>query len=856
MKEITSSRSVSQPSPLLLSRLCLGLIIPLGGSAYAEEATANEAAATAKVEQPAPEETALPATEWAAPERYYDLFSPLSTERASLSPDGEKVAFTYYDSGLLSLMIVQAKSPFELLASIRVGDDESATPLYVGQGKENVPLQIVWLGWVTDQRLVFQTNQVLSYGAGLETGNTGYRGYLYAVNGDGSGIMELGNPLTLARLSDTASPVVPEVENRPLSEEASDLYAPHFQAAAPVQMSKLGPVQILDFDPKRDGNIIVRSGFETDFDLYSINAMTGRKEIVANEHVGGAMKVLLDRQYEANIALPNTMLSDFPHRYKYDEPRLFSLLRWKNLDDFIEAEDGLALNFSLSPENFVGDRSVPLGFDENRELLYYASDVGRETFGIYCANLKTGERTDFALEHPRYDLIPPTLHDFAGNRNLVYDRFTRALAGIRFEAEYRSAAWINQAWQSHQVKLEQAFPNSSVDILEWDRNYTRMLVRVNSPTDPGNYYLYNTRSGDLVSLVPRSEHFDNHQAWTVSMRLSGANGRSIPVRLTIPTETIHKPTPLIVLFADDIWDRLPVDFDREVLAFARMGYVIAQFGGRGAWGYGKSTREALHTDGEEGVATEMVTLVNTLKARFAIHPRSIALIGEGMGGYQALQTLRQNNNRFRCAIAINTPLNPDRWIDEARWADVTAEEAGEIQLFGGSAYDNDLTNLDEARWTGSSELGIGFSARSTPGTNRFGELYDRPTAPLRLPEAADLQLIKPYLQVEREKGTLSLVDAAEEFSKPILFFAFREEDGDSLDPDFNEPFTVARNLRGRGIDSKVIDLHRDYARGLPQARADVFAEIAAFLNTHMFDYSVDPGEMEFVPLSLADTGSN
>jgi dipeptidyl aminopeptidase/acylaminoacyl peptidase len=835
------------PSRSICTKTALGLATFLGVVALTAQEPVPETASEATPSTPdaSNEESLVPVTEWASAERYYDLFAPLSTERVSLSPDGKHVAFTYYDEGSLSLMIAEAAPPFGLKAAIRVGNDESATPLYIAQGKEVVPLQVVWLGWTTDHRVVFQTNQVVSFSAGLAAGNTGFRGYVYAVNADGSNLTELGNPILLARLND------------------------------PRGRPQPAPVQVLDYDPERPGNVIVRAGYEENYDLYSINAENGEKNLLFNEVVSDSNKVLLDRQYRANLVLPNTTLTGFPHHFRYDEPRRFSLIRWKDVEDFVGTEEGRSFDFSLSPENLTGNRSIPLGFDENPNLLYFASDEGRDTFAIYSANLKTRELTEFALEHPLYDLTPAMLHDFSGNRALIYDRYSRALAGLRFEAEYRSAAWINPAWQTHQQKLEASFPNASVDILEWDRDYRKMLVRINGPTDPGHYYLYDAEDGNIVELIPRSEHFDNSQAWTASLRLVASEDRDIPVRLTIPVETIHKPTPLIVLFSDEPWDRLPVDYDREVLAFSRMGYVVAQFSGQGAWGYGKATRQALAENGSKGMADEVARLVQTLKKRFAIHPSSVALVGEGMGGYQALQTLREYGDLFRCGIIINAPLNPDRWIENARWADLSQAEAGEAQLFGGSAYDTDLLNLDQSRWTGASERFFGLPENSASDDSFWDESLQRMDDPMgrgsgaggatyqsgrflstppniRYPEAANMQLLKPYLEVDREAGIVSLVEKASEIEKPVLFFAFREEDGNALTPDYNAPFTVARDLRSRGIDSRVVDLHRDYSRGLPQARADVFAEIAGFLNTHMFDYSADPAELEYIPLSQND----
>lgn len=791
-----------------------------------------------------------PMTEWASPDRYYDLFAPLNTEQAALSPDGKKVAFSYYKGEDLFLFIVKTEAPFEFLARVHVGTDKSATPIFVQQGKETTPIQISWLGWVDGERLAFQTNQVISTTPARAIGGGGARGYVFGINADGSDLRELASPLTLARGLAThqgwENEMMWQEARRDLgwSEEISSMnYRPRPDLGSGKHPT---PVQVLDFDPAQPGSLLIKAGFDQDYEVFSVDARSGKKKIARTERIGSAMSVLLDRQHEANIGIHNTTLTSFPHRYEYDEPRRFSLVRWKPLERFIEGGEGL--NFTLSPENFAGERSIPLGFDENREVLYFASDVGRETYGIYGANLKTGKRLDLAIEHPEFDLVGPTFHGFEASRNLIYDRYTRAMAGIRYEGHYRTAAWINPAWQAHQEKLEKHFPHRSVDLLEWDQAYDKFLVRVNGPADPGRYYLYEASTGKIIDFLAKGEVIDRKKTWTASVVIESPEGRDIPVRLTVPVETIHTPIPLIVLFSDNVYDRLPVDFDREALAFARMGYVVAQFSGRGAWGYGRESREAFFDGGAVAQAEEVVHLVAALKERFEIHPEKIALVGENFGGYLALQTLRQHPDLFRCAIALNAPLHPTQWIERARWNDATLDDSQERALFGDSPYDSNLLNLSGSRWSGADDVPL----ERTPVADRLTDPLQSPN--LRRAEAAHMQLLKRYVTAG-EGGESSLVNAAEEMAKPVLFFAYRREDGDPLAPAYNDAYTLSSRLRAQSVDSKVVDLHRDYQRGLPEARADVFAEMAGFLNTHMFDYDADNGTLEIQEYAVEASAS-
>jgi len=73
------------------------------------------------------------------------------------------------------------------------------------------------------------------------------------------------------------------------------------------------------------------------------------------------------------------------------------LLRWKALDQ-IAGNRRRGPGFHVAPETFFAERAVPIGFDENPDLLYFAANIGRDTFGVYGLNLKNGQPTRFAFE--------------------------------------------------------------------------------------------------------------------------------------------------------------------------------------------------------------------------------------------------------------------------------------------------------------------------------------------------------------------------------------------------------------------------------------------------------------------------
>lgn len=747
------------------------------------------------------------------PERYLDIFEPFVMEQAALSPDGKLLALSHRMDGNLSIMIATVDEPQTVMSVIRIGRDASRR-IGARRSKRDVPtVEVAWLGWISDERLVVQT----------ERGQSIWRDYpeseIFAVNADGTGMRTYATPELLSRVKiKSYAPFHLDVEQKltvPLAgakvfredfDRGTESHFHHFPhnshgrdsisygwhtipilgtpaSSAPVISRVRMPIEVLDYGVTPH-EIIVRAGTGSDFDLYAINAVTGDKRIIRTERVNESRTALLNRQYEAKIALPSTTRTSWPHDYLYEDPHFFTLFRWKDLSEKLNRSAAAKARFSLSPDNLMADRSIPIGFDENPEILYFASDIGRDTFGIYAVNLNTGALTDFAIEHPAFDLVPPTTQAFGANKVLVYDRYSRNVLGIRYKEQFRTAAWIRSDWNVIQNTLEQTFPESSVDLLQWDREYERFLVRVEKPSDPGAFYIYDSTNQNLLRFGERGTGTSITAVETINTSVEVPGGRSVPVRLTIPDAAIHTPTPLVVLFSDNFWDRLSVDFDREAMALARMGYAVAQFSGRGAWGHGRASRTAFSDGHEVAQADEVVAIVEHLVAREGIHPDKVALVGEGIGGYLALRTLQSHHEFFRCAIAINAPLDPAHWIEKARWS----EDDGQA--------------------------------------------------------ASDLQLLEPYLGDNGSSLMASLLAASATLAKPVLLFAYRANDEHPLDPDYDKALTLVRNLRQQEIPVELVDLRSDYRRNLPSARADVFAHIAGFLNTHMFEYEANPRALE------------
>lgn len=118
-----------------------------------------------------------------APARFEDIFAPLRTEVAALSPDGRHVAYSLREAGSIYIVTVAIDHPEQAIVRVRVADDELAGG-YSESHPDFIPgkdiSQILWMQWISPTRLAVQTNLSFLQIRGLP------QGAIYTFNLDGT----------------------------------------------------------------------------------------------------------------------------------------------------------------------------------------------------------------------------------------------------------------------------------------------------------------------------------------------------------------------------------------------------------------------------------------------------------------------------------------------------------------------------------------------------------------------------------------------------------------------------------------------------------------------------------------------
>lgn len=584
---------------------------------------AGQAAALAAQTPSATEPSAPPSP---SAERLLPYFEPMPGETtAAIAPDGRHLAFTRHENGTLYLHLLDLDERAKQRV-VAVADD-FLTPEYgpggasVSSNREKIHARLVFLRWVSAARLVFTTNE----------------GRLYGIDADGN------EAKTLIRPKDIAYEPPP----RPLDEgEGPPRPSPQNVARQP---------HVIEILPRPKNQILIeaRGPFP---ERYEVDATTGRftsrgpinDDSIYDANTGATLRTrgspypLYDHEAQARVRYVRT---GFRSRYVH----ISESGRSKDLDALTESP----LGFEVTPENYAGRRAVPLGFAYDPNVLYFASNRERDTYGVYALDVRTGKPTGFKVEHPRFDLANPAR--VFQESALILDRNRRQLAGVRFDGLQRTTQWVDRELDFLQREFDQKLPGKNVEIVDWDEARRRFVLFISNQSDPGGWFVYNRKEGKLTEIARRAP-------WITPENVNSSGpfafvtpaGVHLTGYLTLPRTRRIERAPLIVFCPDGTtpWTRQRPGFHGEVQALASMGFAVLQVNPRGAAGFGSAFREAVRGAFDRVPAEDIVAAVDWVVTKEKLHPKLVGLYGQGFGGYIALRTLQLYPERFRCGIVL------------------------------------------------------------------------------------------------------------------------------------------------------------------------------------------------------------
>ncbi len=573
-------------------------------------------------------------------DRMEALFRPFLADQVTLSHDGRYVAYSDHVGGDITVKIVDLDQP-GAPKTVLVQEDRQ-----VLNSTERQRASLRFLRWAEGNRLVFAPSVytlprvMAATSVNPEVSALGFSpppprvvAPIMSVDADG------GNPRTLAQ-----------------SEDFQELLEIGVDGAPPDMTMRRN--QILGFAAgKRDRLLVALPPVSAPAEdrvipsgVFEINVRNGVMTRINEDGAFGTKTYDLWGQ-------PRLMTEDPQGRRQV---RLFSYRPsgaggWKTLSRTTGAMD--FASFALTPETYYGERSMPLGFAFDRDVLIYASNVGRDTYGLYGLDLKSMTRASLSAEHPLRDLAH--LEPSANAGRLVFDEARQALVGVRAPGHPPFTVWLDPELADAQRAFDFQFPRRSVEVVEWNDARTRFLLRVAGGAEPGRLYVFKRPEGVLTEISRRAPWLASATLHdTRPVAFPGPDGSTLTGYLTRPRTPRDPQMPLVLMFASGFPAAPHAEFDREAQVLAEMGLAVLRLNQRGVVGRGQKQLEALRQGADTAALADAQAAIEWAATQLPIERRRVVAMGSGFGGYLALRVAQLAPASFRCVVATEPIVEP------------------------------------------------------------------------------------------------------------------------------------------------------------------------------------------------------
>ena len=719
-----------------------------------------------------------------ATDNLISTFRPWRVEHVTLSPDGTHLACSINDEDSASVEIIDVDHPAKPIL-LKVEENRLGSHWWSLQASAK---RISYIGWAGNHRLV-----VLSNLDGL-----------FAVDSDGKNPIKLGDSVSLGLKltpSQNFNKNLQDVDRdySKLGENDNLLNSNQTEEVKPRLIPR--KLEVLWVPTENTSEITVEArGIQTD--IYRINVETGACKIIYSV-TGMKNSIQTDRTGQPRLEL-----------VEYSNKALKEYKLISDTDPKNSKKEKLRSLFTsqLTPQNVLGYRSIPMSLDPNPDLIYYASNIGRDTYGIFKLNLSSGIKTQLTSSESKLDAINP-LENFDASP-LIFDNKTGNLAGIHNPDT--TTNWLIPELASVQKSIEGHIQHRTITLTQWDKAHDRFLFISSGPGEPGRYYLYFKSIDKIIQYFRRAPWIDSDAICpyqTMSIKL--ASGITIEGTFTQAKETKINPPPLVIMLHDGPWLHNDSGFDREAQLFTRLGVSVARINYRGSSGKGQTFQNSVRNSIDYTASEDILSTITYLADKKQIDPKRVIVMGYGFGGTLALRALELNPGHFKGAITTNAPTDIKAWINTPLRLNPTRSASERLD---GMSKNN-----------GAEKSLIRTMQKNERNESRYKTVD------------FDQELRKSYFDLNSSQiKEISPITHASAIKEPILMI----QDSNGRPVTLDQEKNIVKRVRNSGTEAYVCEMQGSLYSIEPEARLPAYTAIEQFLNITLYNYTVNVGELK------------
>lgn len=294
----------------------------------------------------------------------------------------------------------------------------------------------------------------------------------------------------------------------------------------------------------------------------------------------------------------------------------------------------------------VDQRFVPYAFAEDIDQIYVGSNHETDTLALYLFDVRTEAFVRQVFHNPDFDISSVNLDSRNGK-----------LVSVAYGADGIEEHWFDADLNREIESIAANFPGYDVSLSSYTIEANAGIVGVQSPSFPGQLYLY-SRSAKQLSPLPVQYPALPEEELGISIATSYAarDGATIPAFVTLPPGITSLEAaggiPFVIYPHGGPASRSFLGYDSVAQFFATRGYGVLQMNFRGSSGYGLEFEKAGRRQWGQLMQDDVTDGVNWLIGDGIAAPDQIAIYGASYGGYTALMGAVRTPELYQCAVSF------------------------------------------------------------------------------------------------------------------------------------------------------------------------------------------------------------
>ena len=234
----------------------------------------------------------------------------------------------------------------------------------------------------------------------------------------------------------------------------------------------------------------------------------------------------------------------------------------------------------------------------------------------------------------------------------IFNPETGRLAGFVQTGEAPEYSLTDPLMSALYRKAQDAAPGQAVTVVSTARDPHRMVIFAQGGEEPGAYHFIDFTTGKALEIG--DIHPEVPSEWVASQKsvsYKASDGLEIGALLTLPPKPEPKRLPLIVLPHDGPQAHDSRGFDWLAQVLASRGYLVLQPNYRGSDGAGPAFMAAGKGQWGRRMQSDLADGVRYLVGQGVADPARVCIIGNGYGGYAALEGA-MTPETWRCAASL------------------------------------------------------------------------------------------------------------------------------------------------------------------------------------------------------------